>query len=106
MRWRAWAGTLPFAQGCSSQDPASTVEASSETNIAGTIAIRAPIANLSGIVAPLPQTLAAAEGLLRNRCLARLREGTVSTLVVRGRVGVSTAPDGVLPGQLPAPAWR
>ena len=82
-------------------DPASAVTASSERNIAGTVAIRAPVANLSGIVAPLPQTLAAAEGLLRNRCLARLREGTVSTLVVRGREGVPTAPDGVLPGQLP-----
>ena len=96
-------GNITIRAGVFLADPTSAVTASYETNIAGTIAIRAPIANLSGIVAPLPQTLAAAEGLLRNRCLARLREGTVSTLVVRGRVGVSTAPDGVLPGQLPAP---
>ena len=96
-------GNITIRAGVFLADPASAVTASSETNIAGTINIQDPVANLNGIVAPLPQTMVAAEGLLRNRCLARLREGTVSTLVVRGREGVPTTPDGVLPGQLPAP---
>ena len=77
-------------------DPASTVNASSMLGINGQVAIQAPVTSISGAVAPLPQTFAQASELLRNRCVARLREGTVSRLVVGGRDGVPLEPGELL----------
>ena len=51
-------------------------------------------------VVPLPQRFAAAEMVLRDRCMARLREGAVSSLVERGRDSLPASPDGVLPSRL------
>jgi filamentous hemagglutinin family protein len=84
-------------------DPASLVSAaaSSKLGINGQVDIRAPVKSISGILAPLPQAFASAAALLRSPCAARLHEGTVSTLVERGRDGVPAAPDGVLPSRLP-----
>jgi hypothetical protein len=107
-------------------DPASRVTASSEENIDGEIHIQAPVTNLSGVVPPLPQDVVPAAALLRDQCAARLREGTVSSLVMRERDGIPATPEGFLPshrygadadpshtppnGQLPAGApttsWR
>jgi filamentous hemagglutinin family protein len=78
-------------------DPASQVSASSALNIPGTVNIQAPITNLSGALVPLPQAFARATELLSTRCAERLRAGTVSTLVVRGRDGVPARPGGVVP---------
>jgi hypothetical protein len=80
--------------------PGSIVDASSTLGISGTVDIRAPVNNLSGAVAPLALRFAPVEALLRDRCAARLREGTVSSLVERGRDGVPATPDGVLPSRI------
>ena len=40
-----------------------------------------------------------AASLLRSPCAARLHEGTISTLVERGRDGVPATTDGVLPSR-------
>jgi large exoprotein involved in heme utilization and adhesion len=84
-------------------DPASLVSAAalSKLGIDGQVDIRAPVKSISGVVAPLPQAFASAAALLRSPCAARLHEGTVSTLVERGRDGVPATPDGVLPSRLP-----
>jgi large exoprotein involved in heme utilization and adhesion len=82
-------------------DPTSLVDASSELGIDGQVDIQAPVKSISGVVAPLPQAFASAAALLRSPCAARLHEGTVSTLVERGRDGVPATPDGVLPSPLP-----
>lgn len=93
-------GNITIRAGVFLADPGSRVTASSARNVPGEINIQAPITALSGLVAPLPQTFGAAGALLRDQCAARLREGTVSSLVERGRDGVPATPDGVLPGRL------
>src|SRR5262249_50016394 len=84
-------------------DPESLVSASSARGIQGTVDIRALVTNLSGVVAPLTPDFARATALLRDRCAARLQEGTVSSFVVRGRASVPTTYDGLLPSRLYAP---
>jgi filamentous hemagglutinin family protein len=81
-------------------DADSQVSASSARNVEGLIDIQAAITP-SGLVAPVPLVFASAAALLRSPCAARLHEGTVSTLVERGRAGVPATPDGVLPSRLP-----
>jgi filamentous hemagglutinin family protein len=81
-------------------DTTSQVTAFSERNVNGIVDIQA-ITTPVGLVAPLPPTFAPAAALLRSPCAARLHEGTVSTLVERGRDGMPATPDGVLPSRLP-----
>jgi large exoprotein involved in heme utilization and adhesion len=78
-------------------DPSSVVTASSTLGINGEVNIQAPVTNLSGTLVPLPQAFARSTELLRSRCAERLREGTGSSLVVRGRDGVPPRPGGVVP---------
>jgi large exoprotein involved in heme utilization and adhesion len=92
-------------------DPGSTVSASSMggPELQGTVDIRAPVASISGAVAPLPQAFAQPAELLRSRCAERLREGTVSRFVVGGRDGVPLEPGSLLlsplvRGEQPDPA--
>src|SRR5438132_1116793 len=75
-------------------DPASLVSASSTLGINGQVDIQAPVKSISGAVAPLPQAFAQAATLLRSPCAARPHEGTVRTLVERGRDGVWARQDG------------
>jgi len=77
-------------------DPASLVSASSALGINGQVNIQAPVTNISGAVAPLPQAFAQPAELLRSRCAERLREGTVSRFVVGGRDGVPLEPGSLL----------
>jgi len=77
-------------------DPTSQVSASSALGINGQVAIQAPVTNISGTVAPLPQTFARAGELLRDRCGERVRGGTVSRFVLRGRDGVPLEPGSLL----------
>jgi hypothetical protein len=58
------------------------------------------VTNLSGTVTPLPQRFIQASPLLRQRCAERLRGGQVSSLVLAGRDGVPTDPEGGLPSPL------
>ena len=78
-------------------DPSSAVTASSTRGINGEVNIQAPVTNISGTLVPLPQAFARTTALLNTRCAERLREGNVSSLVVRGRDGVPARPGGVLP---------
>jgi filamentous hemagglutinin family protein len=77
-------------------DPASLVSASSALGINGQVNIQAPVTNISGAVAPLPQAFAQPAELLRSRCAERLREGTVSRFVVGSRDGVPLEPGSLL----------
>jgi large exoprotein involved in heme utilization and adhesion len=81
-------------------DPASTVSASSTLGINGLVAIQSPVKSITGAVAPLPQAFARTTGLLRNRCAARAREGTVSRFILGGRDGVPLEPGSWLPSAL------
>jgi filamentous hemagglutinin family protein len=78
-------------------DPSSVVTASSTLGINGEVNIQAPVTQISGSLTPLPQAFARPATLLSTRCAARLQEGTLSTLVMRGRDGVPAHPDGVSP---------
>jgi hypothetical protein len=77
-------------------DPASQVSASSALGVNGVVNIQAPVTNLSGAVAPLPQEFAPTAELLRDRCAGRLREGRMSRLVLGGRDGVPREPGSLL----------
>jgi hypothetical protein len=96
-------GNIGITAGVFLTDPASAVTASSRENIDGEIDIRAPVTDLSGVVAPLSQDVRPAEALRNDQCAARLWEGRVSSLVVRERDGVPATPAGVLPGRLYVP---
>ena len=81
-------------------DPASRVSASSTLGISGIVDIRAPVTNLVGTLAPLPQTFVDVAELLPARCAARFSGGTVSSLVLGGREGLPLDPGGLLPSPL------
>jgi hypothetical protein len=80
-------------------DPASRVTASSTLGLNGEVNIQA-LTNVSGVVAPLPQTFAQAGVVLRERCAERRRGGRTSTLVLAGRNGLPAEPGGVWPSPL------
>ena len=77
-------------------DPTSQVSALSALGIHGLVEVRAPVTDISGSIAPLPQAFAPVAELLRDRCTPRLREARASRFVRRGREGVPVGPDGVL----------
>jgi large exoprotein involved in heme utilization and adhesion len=83
------------------RDTASRLDASGGV-AAGVVEIQA-VTNLSGLVTSLPPDFALATALLRDPCTARLREGTVSSFVVRGRASLPVTADGLLPGRLYVP---
>jgi large exoprotein involved in heme utilization and adhesion len=96
-------GDIRIAGGVLLVDPASRISATGER--AGDIDLP-PTNNLSGLVTPLPPDFAVAAALQPNRCLARLQEGRVSSLVVGGRSGVPPEPEGGLPSLLLEAAWE
>jgi hypothetical protein len=81
-------------------DPDSVVDASSQVGLDGEVSIEAAVSNLSGAVRPLSQRLATETPLLRDRCVARLRQGLVSSFVERKRAGIPSSPEGLLPSRL------
>jgi hypothetical protein len=93
-------GKVTVRAGVFLADPASQVTATSERSVAGEITIQAPITNPSGLVTPVPPDFAPVGVLLRDPCSARLREGTVSSFVVRGRANLPVTYDSVLPSRL------
>jgi len=62
----------------------------------GTITISAPILDLSGSLAALPNALISKEDRLREKC-ARAVNHEFSTFIVVGRGGTETAPDELQP---------
>lgn len=93
-------GNISIEAGTFVADSASVVSASSELGIDGTVDIRAPLINISGIVAPLPKTFLSAAELLREPCAARIKGGKVSSFVVTGRDALPTQPGGPLPNPM------
>ena len=80
----------PFSQG--------HISAASQFGTNGTVAIRAPVSNISGLLTPLSSDYVSASALLRERCIARIREGKYSSFVVGGRDGVPAEPGNLMPG--------
>ncbi|MBE0617143.1 MAG: hypothetical protein IH608_04360, partial [Proteobacteria bacterium] len=78
-------------------DSQSRVDASSELGVSGTVDIQSPISDVSGLVGPLNTDFVSASALLRERCLARVREGKYSSFVVGGRDGLPIEPGNLLP---------
>jgi large exoprotein involved in heme utilization and adhesion len=82
-------------------DPQSLVDASSQLGVSGTVDIQAPINNISGLVPPLSTEFISASELLKERCIARLREGVkYSSFVVGGRDGLPIEPGNLLPSTI------
>jgi hypothetical protein len=81
-------------------DPDSVIDASSQLGIDGEVNIEAVVSNLSEVVEPLSPRLASETALLRDLCATRLQQGLVSSFVERGRAGIPSAPDGLLPSRL------
>jgi filamentous hemagglutinin family protein len=77
-------------------DPTSVVDASSQLGVSGVVDIRSPVSNISGIIGRLPESVLAAQALLRAACAARLAESQVSSFVERGRDSIPIGPDGLL----------
>ena len=78
-------------------DPDSVVDASSALGVSGTVDIRAVISNVTGVLGPLPSDTLSASALLRERCIARIREGKYSSFVVGGRDGLPIEPGNLMP---------
>jgi hypothetical protein len=70
------------------------IDASGAEN--GTVEIRSPNVDLTGIVVPLPASLLDAESQLQPYCGVKLA-GVISSFFVVGRGGVPLQPSGVLP---------
>ena len=77
-------------------DPSSVVDASSALGISGTVDIRSPVSNISGVIGRMPESVLAAQALLRAACAARLAESKVSSFVERGRDHIPVGPEGLL----------
>jgi large exoprotein involved in heme utilization and adhesion len=90
-----------FADVFLSSLPISTaVTASSKLSTPGIIQIQAQITDVSGRIAPLPETPLQAEELLRALCAERLAGGKTSSLALGGRGGLPLEPGGLLPSPL------
>ncbi len=72
-------------------DGLSTIDASSAFGVSGTVNITSPIQNLSGTIAPLPETIIQTATLYGQRCAAQ-KGSDFSSLNVRGRDRVPFEP--------------
>ena len=93
-------GNIQITAGVFLADPASQVDASSELGIDGTVDIRAPVTNVSGTFAPLPQNFGRELELLSGLCAQRRRGGEHSSFVHARRDGVPLEPGTLLPSPL------
>lgn len=81
-------------------DPASVINADSKNQtLNGTVNIQAPIQQLSGAIAPLPQAFAVATNLYGQRC-ATQKGGQFSSFVEGARDGVPPQPGDLIPSPL------
>ncbi|MFZ4855839.1 MAG: filamentous hemagglutinin N-terminal domain-containing protein [Desulfuromonadaceae bacterium] len=93
-------GTIRLVADTFLADPQSSVTAYSQKGISGTVDIQAPVSNISGLISPLSSDYVSAATLLRERCIARIREGKYSSFVIGGRDGLPLEPGNMLPGFL------
>jgi filamentous hemagglutinin family protein len=77
-------------------DPRSTISASSEFGVSGTVNINSPTQNLSGALVPLEQSFLSGNTLSNQRCAARMAEGQISTFIVTEHEGLPQEPGGML----------
>ena len=80
-------------------DPFSNLDASSQFGGSGTVDIQAPIQNLSGTIAPLPQTPLQVANLFTDRCAA-VKGGKFSSFVIGGRDNIPPEPGNFLSSPL------
>jgi large exoprotein involved in heme utilization and adhesion len=104
---QAFAGTggnITITSGVFLADPSSLVDASSALGVSGAVDIRSPVSNISGVIGRLPESVLAAQALLRAACAARLAESQVSSFVERGRDHIPVGPEGLLATPYVAPS--
>jgi filamentous hemagglutinin family protein len=77
-------------------DARSTISASSEFGVSGTVNINSPTQNLSGALVPLEQNFLSGSTLSNQRCAARMAEGQISTFIVTEHEGLPQEPGGML----------
>ncbi|RMH35976.1 MAG: hypothetical protein D6690_07240 [Nitrospirae bacterium] len=82
-------------------DPFSTLDASSALGISGSVDVQAPIQNLSGTIAPLPQTPVRVAKLYADACAAQ-KGSKFSSFVARSQGGIPPLPGNFLPSPLRA----
>jgi large exoprotein involved in heme utilization and adhesion len=81
-------------------DALSTISASSQFGVSGTVNFNSPVQNLSGALVPLKQSFLSGSTLLNQRCAAKVAEGQFSTFVVTEREGLPQEPGGILSSSL------
>ena len=83
----------PFSQ--------ANISAASQFGTNGTVAVKAAVSSISGVVSPLSSDFLKTSVLLRESCLARIREGgAYSSFVVGGRDGLPLEPGNLIPGTM------
>ncbi len=93
-------GAIKISAGILLVDPSSLIKADSQNQaLNGTINIQAPIQQLSGAIAPLPQVFAVATNLYGQRC-ATQKGGQFSSFVQGARDGVPPQPGDLIPSPL------
>ena len=88
-------GNISIIAGTFLADQTSTVSASSQFGLSGSVNIQSPISNLSGTLAILPQQPLQVHRLLQQRCAAQA-SGKASSFVVAGRDILPPEPGGWL----------
>jgi large exoprotein involved in heme utilization and adhesion len=92
-------GNVTVNAGTFLSSPDSVISASSARNVAGTIAINAPVTDISGAVAPLNVDFVSGATLLRVPCAARI-SGNTSRFIEHGRTGLPPEPGQALASPL------
>ncbi len=93
-------GAIRIIGGLVFQEPGSVLDATAgPAGVSGTINIQAPIQQLSGAIAPLPQAFAVATNLYGQRC-ATQKGGQFSSFVQGARDGVPPQPGDLIPSPL------
>ena len=77
-------------------DPRSTISASSQFGVSGTVNINSPTQPLSGALVPLEQSFLSGNTISNQRCAARMAQGQISTFIVTEREGLPQEPGGML----------
>ncbi|GJL50446.1 MAG: hypothetical protein NPIRA01_16730 [Nitrospirales bacterium] len=92
-------GNIQITGGQILQDPFTTIDASSETGISGTVNIRGPIQNLSETIAPLSEEILKVSALFAARCAAQ-KGGKFSSFLQSGRDETPLGATNFLPSPL------
>ena len=77
-------GNINIRAGVLLVDAFSTIDASSQFGVSGTISVDSPVQNLSGAIAPLPEEIVEVADLFSARCAAQ-KGGAFSSFTLSGR---------------------